>query len=99
MRLLILFFSGTGNTHYMAGYLAHKLEHLPIEVTVCSIEQTPAEAVPEFDLLTVGFPVYAADSPPFGDMTRLKKGHSSHQDAKSQRILIKPKKNIAPWYL
>ena len=65
MRLLILFFSGTGNTHYVAGYLAHKLEHLPIEILVRSIEQVPAEAVPEFDVLALGFPVYAADSPPF----------------------------------
>lgn len=65
MRLLILFFSGTGNTHYVSGYLARKLEHLPIEIVVRSIEQVPAEAVPEFDLIAVGFPIYAADSPPF----------------------------------
>jgi ferredoxin len=65
MQLLILYFSGTGNTHYVANYLAHRLEHLPIEIMVRSIEQMPAEAVPEFDLLAVGFPVYAADAPPF----------------------------------
>jgi len=55
MRLLILFFSGTGNTHYVAEYLARKLEHLPIEILVRSIEQVPAGEVPEFDLLAVGF--------------------------------------------
>lgn len=65
MRLLILYFSGTGNTHYVAWYLARKLEQLPIEITVRSIEQVPDGAVPEFDLLAAGFPVYAADSPPF----------------------------------
>ncbi|HEY66688.1 MAG TPA: hypothetical protein G4N97_00260 [Thermoflexia bacterium] len=65
MRLLILFFSGTGNTHYVAEYLARKLEHLPIEILVRSIEQVPAGEVPEFDLLAVGFPVHAVDSPLF----------------------------------
>ena len=65
MRLPILYFSGTGNTHYVAGYLARRLEHLPIEITVRSIEQSPAGAIPEFDLLTIGFPVYAVDSPIF----------------------------------
>ncbi|MDY7077374.1 MAG: EFR1 family ferrodoxin [Chloroflexota bacterium] len=65
MRLLILFFSGTGNTHYVAEYLAQKLGQIPIDVLVRSIEQTPAETLPDFDLLTIGFPVYVADSPPF----------------------------------
>jgi len=65
VRLLILYFSGTGNTHYVAGYLARKLEHLPVEISLRSIEHLPAEEVTGFDVLALGFPVYECDSPPF----------------------------------
>ena len=65
MKLLFLYFSGTGNTDYVAHYLARKLAHLPIELELCSMEWQPAEAVAGFDLLAVGFPVYAADAPVF----------------------------------
>jgi ferredoxin len=63
MKLLILYFSGTGNTEYVAHYLARRLTHVPVEVEVRSMEQQPAEAMDGFDVLTVGFPVYGADSP------------------------------------
>jgi ferredoxin/flavodoxin len=65
MRTLLLYFSGTGNTDYVAHYLARKLEHLPIELTLLPLECQPAGAVTDFDLLAVGFPVYAADAPLF----------------------------------
>jgi ferredoxin len=65
MRLLFLYFSGTGNTDYVAHYLARKLAHLPLEVELRSIEWQPAGAVTDFDLLAAGFPVYAAESPTF----------------------------------
>ena len=65
MKLLFIYFSGTGNTDYVARYLAHKIESEPVEIEVRSIEWQPAEAVTGFDLLAVGFPVYAADSPEF----------------------------------
>jgi ferredoxin len=65
MRLSILYFSGTGNTHYVAHYLASKLASLPVEIELRSMEQQPAHAVDGFDLLAVGFPVYAADAPLF----------------------------------
>ena len=63
MRLLILYFSGTGNTDYVAHYLARKLANLPIEIELRSIEWQPPEVLNHFDLLAVGFPVYAGDSP------------------------------------
>jgi len=63
MRLTILYFSGTGNTDYVARYLAGKLTDLPIDVAVRSIEQQPAETVDDFDLLAVGAPVYVLDLP------------------------------------
>jgi ferredoxin len=65
MRLQLIYFSGTGNTDYVARYLAHKIESEPVEIELRSIEWQPAEAVTGFDLLVVGFPVYAADSPEF----------------------------------
>lgn len=65
MRLLVIYFSGTGNTDYVARYLARQLDRKPIEIELRSIEWQPASALTGFDLLVVGFPVYAADSPEF----------------------------------
>lgn len=65
MRLLFLYFSGTGNTDYVAHYLAQKLDQAPAEIELRSIEWQPAEEVTDFDLLAFGFPVYAGDSPAF----------------------------------
>jgi ferredoxin len=76
MRLLFLYFSGTGNTDYVAHYLARKLDSARCEIGVRSLEWQPAEAVRDFDLLAIGFPVYAADSPVFVQetLTRLPPG-------------------------
>jgi ferredoxin len=77
MKLLFLYFSGTGNTDYVAHYLARRLAQRPallslrprsgqaLEVELCTIEHQPAETLADFDLLTAGFPVYAADAPEF----------------------------------
>ena len=62
MKLLFLYFSGTGNTDYVAHYLAERLDRAPVEVELRSIEWQPPEEVTDFDLLAFGFPVYAADS-------------------------------------
>jgi ferredoxin len=61
----MVYFSGTGNTHYVAHYLAQRLVHLPVKVELRSMEWQPAEALADFDLLAVGFPVYAAEAPSF----------------------------------
>jgi len=63
VRILLAYFSGTGNTDYVAHYLAGKLRDLPVKIALCSVEQQPAEALDGFDLLALGFPVYACDSP------------------------------------
>jgi ferredoxin/flavodoxin len=65
MKLLLLYFSGTGNTDYVARYLAHKLDHPLVRTELRTIEQQPPETLSDFDLLAVGFPVYAADAPLF----------------------------------
>lgn len=66
MRLLILYFSGTGNTDYVARYLARHLAQSPglsLEIDRRPIEWQPADQLDDFDLIAVGFPVYAANSP------------------------------------
>jgi ferredoxin/flavodoxin len=67
MKLLILYFSGTGNTDYVAHYFARRLEQsLPLaslEIELRSMEKGPAEALSDFDLLVAGFPVYACEAP------------------------------------
>ncbi len=65
MKLCFLYFSGTGNTDYLAHYLAGKLAHLPVEVELRSVERQPAETVDGFDVLAAGFPVYGCEAPPF----------------------------------
>jgi ferredoxin len=64
MRLLFVYFSGTGNTHFVAHYLADRLAGSPSEIELRSMEWQAARSVSGFDLLAVGFPVYAGDSPP-----------------------------------
>jgi ferredoxin len=65
MRLLVLYFSGTGNTDYVAHYLAERLDQPSVAVELRSIEWQPPEKVSAFDLLAFGFPVYAGDAPGF----------------------------------
>jgi len=72
MKLLFLYFSGTGNTDYVTRYLARKLGNTSVglgntrvELEMCSIERQPADQISDFDLLAIGFPVYACDSPDF----------------------------------
>ena len=66
MKLQILYFSGTGNTDYVAHYLARHLAQIAepsLEIDLRPIEWQPAHQLEGFDLLAVGFPVYAANSP------------------------------------
>jgi ferredoxin len=65
MKLLILYFSGTGNTDYVAHYLADRLADLPLDIELRSVEQQPAETIDDFDVLAVGFPVYECEAPRF----------------------------------
>lgn len=65
VKLLILYFSGTGNTAYIASYLAARLRGIQARVQVGSIEQLPAEEVCRHDIIVFGFPVHGYDSPSF----------------------------------
>jgi ferredoxin len=65
VNLLILYFSGTGNTDYTARYLADGLAGQPVQIRLQAIEQQPPSTIEDFDLLMTGFPVYACDAPRF----------------------------------
>jgi len=65
MRVLILYFSGTGNTDYVAKYLHRKLTSFSVHSCLSSIEDISPEKSTEFDLLIIGFPVYAGGPPTF----------------------------------
>ena len=67
MRLLVLFFSGTGNTAFVAQTVARQVADVlsdpGVEIEVRSIEWQAAEDVGTFDVLALGSPVYACDAP------------------------------------
>ncbi|MBU0493994.1 MAG: EFR1 family ferrodoxin [Chloroflexi bacterium] len=65
MRLLVLYFSGTGNTAYVADYLARRLAPAPVQIEIRSTEQQSASDLGDFDVLATGFPVYGCDSPSY----------------------------------
>lgn len=65
MKVLILYFSGTGNTDYAAKYLQNKLVNFSINTDIGSIENILPENTVEYDLLIVGFPIYAGAAPEF----------------------------------
>ena len=65
MKLLILYFSGTGNTDYIARYIEKKLQKSsPInEISLLMIENCSPDVLKEFDLICFGFPVFELNSP------------------------------------
>ncbi len=65
MRVLILYFSGTGNTNYVARYLEKKLACFSVITDLISIEKfSPKECI-DYDIMIIGFPVYAGAPPDF----------------------------------
>lgn len=65
MKVLVLYFSGTGNTAYVGKYMAERLRCEGCEVKVASIEAVDKSIIVEYDYLIFGFPVYACDVPLF----------------------------------
>ena len=65
MKLLILYFSGTGNTDYIARYIEKKLQYNSpgIDVLLLSIENCSPEELKEYDIICFGFPVFELNSP------------------------------------
>ena len=62
IKVLILFFSGTGNTAFIGRYLAScltsQLGHREVEITLASIETIAVQQISEYDLIVFGFPVF-----------------------------------------
>lgn len=63
MKILIAFFSGTGNTYYCANYLKDRLVKDGHEVSLRAMEHLDKAGVPAYDILVAGFPVFAFDMP------------------------------------
>ena len=57
MKLLILYFSGTGNTDYIARYIEKKLQKFPqiIEVKLQTIENYSINLIIDFQLYVVSY--------------------------------------------
>lgn len=58
MKALILYFSGTGNTKFLAKKIQHQLEENEIEVTIQSMEQKITKQMENYDYLFLGTPKY-----------------------------------------
>ena len=65
MKVLILFFSGTGNTKFVAEKIKDRLKNNIKTVKCVSVENFPAEAVKDYDFLVFGYPVYGYKMPLF----------------------------------
>ncbi|MHA1188051.1 MAG: EFR1 family ferrodoxin [Candidatus Heimdallarchaeota archaeon] len=67
MKLLVLFFSGTGNTQYISEYLKdHLLKELQttdLEITLAAIEWVDPKIVNDYNIICLGYPVYAGLAP------------------------------------
>ncbi|GAA0704887.1 EFR1 family ferrodoxin [Paraclostridium ghonii] len=62
MKINILYFSGTGNTQYVANYLGEKLKEESHVVKIKSIDENP-KVDEDIDLLIIGGPNYASNVP------------------------------------
>jgi len=65
MKLLILYFSGTGNTDYIARYIEKKLQiHSQImDISLLTIENCSPDELKDYDIICFGFPVFELNSP------------------------------------
>lgn len=65
MKILILYFSGTGNTHFIAEKINTTLQNKDFSVDICSVEDFSPNSINDYNLLVLGYPVYGCDSPAF----------------------------------
>ncbi len=63
--VLILYFSGTGNTHFAAKKLSEHLNKHGIRCDIAPFELGKFDTIKNYDLLILGFPVYAYSMPEF----------------------------------
>jgi len=65
MKLLILYFSGTGNTDYIARYIENKLQIYSqiMNISLLTIENCSPDELKEYDIICFGFPVFELSAP------------------------------------
>ena len=61
MRILLLYFTGTGNTRLCASFLAKEFKEKGHEVDLCESKEIPD--VTSYDLLGIGYPIHAFNPP------------------------------------
>ncbi len=64
MKILILYFSGTGNTYFAAKSIKESISSEQY-ITLSPVETFNPERITDFDILMFGFPVYACRMPGF----------------------------------
>ena len=62
MNIVMIYFSGTGNSKYIVDYLGNKLKENNHNVKIYNIEQNPIIPI-DTDLLVIGGPIYAGNVP------------------------------------
>lgn len=65
MKILILYFSGTGNTEFIAQYIEKHLNSDISEIELFPLELFKKDTISKYDILIFGFPVYGFDIPVF----------------------------------
>ena len=65
MKILILYFSGTGNTEFIAQYIDKHLNCDMYDIELFPLELFEKENISKYDILIFGFPVYGFDIPVF----------------------------------
>jgi len=63
MEVAILFFSGTGNTRWAAGFLAERLEANGHRVRIHDLEEELPSGLENCDLIVLAHPIYGANLP------------------------------------
>ncbi|MCK4257927.1 MAG: EFR1 family ferrodoxin [Halanaerobiales bacterium] len=67
MKILTLYFSGTGNTHFIAKKIDERLRENSFETELAAVENFSVFNLDKYDLLIFGFPIFACDMPSFLD--------------------------------
>jgi len=57
-KMLILFYSGSGNTQRMANAIAESVKSSTINVTIESVEKFDISLLPNYDSIVIGSPTY-----------------------------------------
>lgn len=65
MQVLVLYFSGTGNTEFIAERITEYLKAKNCNFDLCSVENFNPSELKFYDFLIFGFPIYAHDLPSF----------------------------------